>query len=339
MSWFDVWRGIVRPLEKDCRAHDVGTVRDEMMFHFRELVNEKVTGGTSFDAAWEQAEQQFGSIKGYEDECHAMRMEQRLTWRMSIAVVALILLAFGGWLLTEIRRVQLSDDLRGIQHELAALRNEQNPFAAKSGQPIGEQIQPAGQDLIGQVLDSEEHPLPDATILVILKTWPFGMYQQEDFTTTTDQSGTFLLPKLIPAGSQYAIQVAALKDGFAFHSFYQFTQRPSGKPDPVLLRLEPASRVTFFIRDKQGAPIPNVNLIPFARDAGSGDKHQIYFQGSRPVQQTTDAEGRVRFGCFRTGDTAEIYVQLPGQDWGRRVFEVSNDDVIVDFASTAVVVN
>jgi hypothetical protein len=339
MSWFDVWRGMVRPLEKDCRAHDSGTVRDEMMFHFRELVNEKVADGTSFDAAWEQAEQQFGSIKSYEDECHALRMEQRLAWRMSIAVIALILLALGGWSLTELRRARLTDDLRGIQNELAALRNEQNQVAAKAVQPIGEQIQPAGHDLTGQVLDFEERPLPDATILVILKTWPFGMYRQEDFTTTTDHSGRFLLPNLIPTSSQYAVQVAALKEGFAFHSFYQFTQRPSGKPDPITLQLEPASRVTFVVRDEKGVPIPNVNLIPFVRDARSGDKHQVYFQGSRPIQQTTDAEGRVQFGCFRTGDTAEIYVQLPGQDWGRRVFEVSNDDVIVDFASTAVVVN
>jgi hypothetical protein len=337
MSWFDFWSQLIQSRRTNTAAKPSGSVHDELMFHFRELLNERLTEGQTFDVAWDEAEKRFGSVCGYENECHAVQVQKWLTGQMLVALVALVLVAGGMWSLFEMRGQRLRNDLRLLRN--TSLRHEQTQTIAEGTQSVLDLFQPVSVDLVGQITDTERQPLADATVLVILKTWPNGQYQQKDHTATTDENGRFVLPKLVPAHSKYAIQVAALKEGFAFHSFYHLKESQFEKLQPVTLQLEAASSVTLVVRDNSGEPIPNVNVIPFAREPQGGSRHQVYFQGAEPIRRTTDAEGRVQFGCFLKGDSAEICVQLPGQDWGNRAFEVSTDNILVDLASTAIVVN
>jgi len=331
MSWIDVWNRVVHRATPHSTAASGDDVRKELMFHFRELVHEKLAEGLSFDEAWERSEHQFGPLHRYENECHAVRMEQRLTWRMSGVLAVLVILACCGWSLVENREVRLSDDLRLLREDLVAVRSAQTQIVAQTNRIAGD------RDLTGVVRDSDRQPLPDVKVLVILKTWPDGEYHQEAFTATTGSDGQFTLPALVPVGRRYAIQVAALKDGFAFRSVYhRKLERPFEMLEPIALRLEPASHVTLVVRDEQGVPVPNAHVIPSARTALDGEEHLIYFQAADPVQYTTDAEGRVRMNCFLAGDQARVCLQLPGDDWNSREFEVSSDNQVVELASSEV---
>ena len=339
MSLFNFWRSFVHPQEQIRSDSKEGSIRDELMFHFRELVNDEVAEGASLDEAWEKAEKQFGSLRHYENECHAMRLRTSLIGGMIASAMLFFVLICAGWSRFEMGSVRLYEELRLLKEELSSLRREQDLRFARPAPLVNQTFSSAKSDLIGLVLDEDKHPLRDATVLVILKTWPYGEYRQEDFAATTDAEGKFQLPMLVPATSRYAVEVTAVKDGFAFHSFFYLKQTPDEQPPPIMLQLGPSSPVTLVVRDDQGLPIPNVKVLPLSRELPNGDRHCLYFQGSDAIQQTTDVDGRIRFGCFRAGDTVEIYVQQPGGDWDIHSFEISHNNLIVDLASTAVALN
>ncbi len=334
MPWIDFWRRAAQPKTPATAA---GDVNDELMFHFRALLNEKLAAGLAFDSAWEETERQFGPLRRYETECQAMQLEKRLTWRMASALAVLLLVALAGTLVFEIPAGRLRDEVRLVRQDLQALRQEQEQRLAQIGVVRNDRQSAEGIDLTGVVLEEDNQPLADATVLVILKTWPAGFYQQEAFTAITGKEGEFNLPGLIPATCRYAIQVVALKEGFAFKSVYQLKEgKGIERSDPITLRLERASHVTLVVRDGNGQPVPNADVTPAARNSRLGENHLIYFQGSEPVHRTTDAEGRVSLNCFLTGDRAEVYLRLPGDGWDSREFDVAEDDSVIELAAAEV---
>lgn len=312
-----------------------GEVHDEMLFHFRELVAERMKAGESFDTAWDNAQQQFGPMRSYENECQAMAIEHRLGWKAISIAGALLVVGLFGWILLDGRARRLNDELRQVHHDIASLDRErqQVPTQPAPTQNVMAQFEPLMVDLVGEVVDEKKNPLADATLLIIHKTWPNGHYQQEDYTAKTDSAGQFVLPKLIQADCQYAIQVAVFKDGFGFESFYHLKQKPIETPSLVKFELQPARQVTLAILNAEGKPIAGAKVMPFARQQANGRKHQVYFQGSDPIHRTTDATGRVQFSCFEMGDGAEIYVQLPGQDWDRREIKIDDPSLKIEIAS------
>jgi hypothetical protein len=334
MPWIDFWRRTARPAQPKAPATADGDVNDELMFHFRALLNEKLAAGLTFDAAWEEAERQFGPMRRYENECHALQLEKRLNGRMAGGLAMVLLLPLVGWFAFEVPAGRLNNEVHLLRQDLQALRQEQNQRLARF-RVDGDGGDPAeAVDLTGVVHGEDNRPLADATVLVILKTWPGGVYQQEAFTAKTGKEGGFKLPGLIPAANRYAILVAALKEGFAFKSVYQLKEtKPIEKPDAITLRLERASQVTLVVRDGSGRPIPNAHVTPSARNSLLGESHLIYFQGSEPAHRMTDAEGRVSLDCFLTGDRAEVYLRLPGDDWGSREFDVADDNSVIEVAA------
>lgn len=325
-----------------CRFGTRGTttttdeVGDELMFHFRKLVDEKLAEGLSFDAAWEKAEEQFGPMRRYDYECRSSQLVQRLKWRVLAALAIVVLVSIGGWSVFESHRQGEQGEVRSLREEVAWLRHEQEARSAEAGLAGPARRIAGGFDLTGTILDNSDHPLEQATVLIIRKTWPGGGYRQEAFTATTNDEGRFTLTEFVPADDQYGIQVAVLKEGFAFQSAYQLKDRkPIERPDPIVLRLERASQITLVVRDGSGRPIANAGVIPSSRTPPGGKDQFIYFYGSEQVQKTTDAEGRVNLNYFLTGDQAMVYLHLPGDQWDRREFEVSGDNQVVDLAATS----
>lgn len=312
-----------------------GDVNDELMFHFRGLVNDRLAEGLPFEAAWERAEQQFGSVRRYDNECRSLDAAQRLKWLPLALLASLAVVAWVWWSAVELPGRRLGSELHLLRQEVQALREVQLVRSERTSAATAPPQAPVPVDLAGAVEGADGSPLTEATILVILKTWPGGRYRQEAFTATTDADGRFQLPRLLPMDGQYAVLVAALKDGFAFKSTYQLKQgQPVSQPDPIVLKLEPASHVTVVLRDAHGQPIADALVAPSERKSRQGEDHLIYFQGSEPARRTTDAQGRVRLDCFLAGDQAEIYVQLPGDNWNSRRFQVSGDDSVVELASS-----
>jgi hypothetical protein len=254
---------------------------------------------------------------------------------MTAAVAVVAIGCIVGWSVFESRRKGEQGDLRSLREEVALLRHEQKARSAATGYGESARRIPGGFDLAGTIVDNHDHPIELATVLIVRKTWPGGGYRQEAFTAMTDGEGRFTLPEFVPADDQYGIQVAALKEGFAFQSAYQLKhKKPIERPDPICLRLQRASQITLVVRDGNGQPIANAGVIPSARKSRGGDGYMVYFHGSEQIQQTTDAKGRVHLRCFLTGDQAQIYLQLPGNEWDRREFEVSSENQVVDLAAS-----
>lgn len=172
------------------------------------------------------------------------------------------------------------------------------------------------RDLAGAITDSQGKPLADVHVLVILKTWPNNRYRQEDFAGKTDKQGRFCFDKLVPAAGQRAIQLAAVKDGYALTSLYELKKDGEAfESDALKVELAEAVPLTVAVRDAQGRPAAKARVIPLSRQAADGEQHSVYLQAAKPIEVVVDDGGRVRVHVFRRGDKAELCVQLPGKDW------------------------
>lgn len=317
MNLHELWQAVLFRFRPRTAAACGAELTDELMFHFRSLVIEKVDSGLPVAAAWNQAEEQFGPVRRYEERCREQLLADRILKErlavgavMAIAVVA----AWGAFYRPSIGE---SSPLRAGVALLA-------PAGA-----VEAAADPASDshDFTGTVQDSKGQPLADARLLVILKTWPNGRYQQADLSATSDKEGRFQFADLVPKNSQYAIHCTALKDGYAFRSNYQLDDKaPFSKPKNLTLKLDSAVDLNFVIQDAAGKPIAGASVAPRSRKHGKTE-HLIYFQGSEDTWRTTDVEGRANLKCFQAGDkTTVAFRAAEGGEWTEQEIVVPAKD-------------
>ncbi len=336
LPWTKLLGGWGRGWELPSSADAEKAIDDELMFHLRSLVDDNLAQGLPLDAAWQQAQVRFGSLHHYSAACRSITFKDQIMLQKlsAIAVVALTLLV--GWLLLEVRSLEQHITRIDAKGREAVLIAQTPPVAAVK--EVTSQATLAGQgDVSGRVLDRHDEPLAGANVLVIVKTWPGGRYRQEAFAAVSDAEGGFRLPRLIPREGQYAVQAAAIKDGYTLTSIYQLVEEGSRTTvEPVTLHCNPASRITLIVHDGAGRPVANAQVFPAARHSSGGEEHLVYFQASEPIQIASDLQGRVGLGCFERGDQAEICVRLPGQDWHNHTISIPSegDFVVVSAAET-----
>jgi hypothetical protein len=330
MSWtkrFDAWG---RRSDSPAAADAEKEIDDELMFHLRSLVDDSLAKGLPLDAAWQRAQDRFGSLRHYSAACRSIPLKDHIMLQKFSALAVVVLTLLVGWLLLEVRSLEQHIALLDVKPREAVLI-AQTPTKAAVKEAPNDAMLSGRNDIAGRVLDRHDGPLAGASVLVILKTWPGGRYQQEAFAAVTDAKGGFRLPRLIPLEGQYAVQMAAIKDGYTLTSIYRLVEEGSHPTlEPVTLHCDVASRITLIVHDSAGRPVANARVFPAARQSSTGETHLVYFQASKPIQTASDAEGRVGLGCFERGDQAEIYVQLPGQDWQRHAIAIPSDgDILV----------
>ena len=288
------------------------SIDEELMFHLRSLIDENLDKGMPADTAWREAQLRFGSLRRYADKCSRAVQRSRATLQKVSAVGLLVLILFVGWVAIEVRALR--------QTQLLVYTNVQQ--------------QDERTDLEGVVVDRSGKPLPDANVLVVLKTWPGGRYWQEDFAASSDGEGRFRLAKLLPTSGQREVLVAAVKDGHALTSTYH--AKRAGEPlaiEPIVLKLDDAADVTIIVRDRGGKPVAHAGVVPTFRRTSGGEEHLVYLQAAEPIRIDSDDSGRVPLGCFQRGDEAEVWIQVPGGEWERRAITVPSDGEAITVSS------
>lgn len=297
-------------------------VADEMLFHFRSLVEDGVNSGQSFAQAWDNAEARFGSLRHYVAACQAAARRRQL---LGMAAVACALVGFGVLIINRSERRAVAQGrtnelvLRAAHTAALASASKASPRAKK------------WQDAAGKIVDAQQQPLAEAKLLVIRKTWPSGRYRQEPFSTATDEQGRFRFAKLLPDGARYGLQLAAFKDGYAFKSVYQLSDEPVVDVDKIDLALAKSTPVRLVIQDAGGNPLAKADVIPSSRKSTGGDEHLIYFTGAEELAKQADDKGQLELNCFAGGDQAQIYVRPAGGDWQEERIAVpaQGGDVVV----------
>lgn len=270
-------------------------IDDELMFHLRESLEERLDEGHSPDAAWSEARARFGSLVSAANDCRRTASARFAHPTLLAALLASVLTLVLGWLVIEVRALR-SDRLE------------------------------SGNDLSGTILDYRGAPIADAQVLVVLKTWPGGWFRQDAFQAVSDRHGSFRLAGLLPQSGQFAVQLSALRDGYAWQSIYQLHESGAeSRFEPVTLRLEQATTITLSVRDSHGRPLPHVRLTPAARRSRQGASHLVYLQGSEPVHEISDAWGTITLRCFEQGDVGDIFLQTPRGEWERHSIAISDE--------------
>ena len=328
MSWSEIWHAWRRWAVAPAAAPGQDGIDEELMFHFRSLVDENVSQGMPLDAAWRAAEDRFGSLSHYSDECHRVVLGvQPMLQRLSVAGLVVLTL-FVAWLFLEVRslRVHAAPPNDSSSNDQLA----QNTPADKKPAPKND-----AADLAGTITDRQGKSVADVDVLVILKTWPNNRYRQEDFATKTDGKGKFRIAGLVPKSGQRAIHLAAVKDGYALTSLYEL-RKPGEKlaSESLKIKLDDAVPLTLTVRDAQGNPAAKARVIPFSRAAG-GEEHGVYFQAAKPIENVADEKGQVRLSVFRRGDSAQIYIALPDKEWEQCAVAIPESGDAIEASSQA----
>jgi hypothetical protein len=313
MSWSKTCRAGRRWLRTPAAGQDEASIDDELMFHFRSLVDENRARGMSDDDAWRAAQDRFGSLKHYSDECRRVVLGVHPMLQNFSTAGVLVLALVVCWLFTEVRSLRQAAATPPARSDDAPQLAQKTDDAGKAGQAAAKT---KACDLAGTVVDREGKPLADVHVVVILKTWPNNRYRQQDFAEKTDKEGQFRFKDLVPTQGQRAVQLALVKEGYALKSMYEL--KKPGEPfesDALNMRLDDAAPMKLTVRDARGRAAAKAQVIPFQRRTSAGEEHGVYFQAAKPIQAVADAEGRVPAGFFQRGDQAKIYVRLPGKEW------------------------
>jgi len=232
-----------------------------------------------------------------------------------LAGLAILLL----WEMRSMRR-QHADSIAELSGSLAEFQAADEAIESHLAGPVL-------KDVTGRVVDETGAPLADVDLLTVVKTWPGGMYRQQDYHTTSDKDGAFSLEQLLPVGEQHAVQIAALRSGYALTSKYELIEPgASAAVGSMTLELVPAQPMQLAIEDAQGNRLSGVRIAPHSRATDDCQVHTVYFQATNPIHTTTDENGQVAIDWCTGGDLASLFVQLPDRRWERYSAKIPNDD-------------
>lgn len=313
-------------------------IDDELLFHFRAMVDDNLAAGMPLDSAWSKAQARFGSFQQYSETCRNVAgggraMIRRLpVWGIGGILLLLAFVLFQVQSMAQQQKALAQAELAQAAAMRAVLAKDAQPVV-----PVAVQDKAAvKRDLIGTLRDDAGQPVAGAKLLVIRKTWPKGRYRQEDFHATSDEKGNFRLSKLVPPQGQFAFHVAAVKPGFTIASVYHLIEEgDDAELASIDLKLGSALPLTLIVKDAKGQAVPNAKVVPFQRQAPDGAENGVYFQASKPIVLVANEKGEVPLAYFAKGDEAKVYVQLPGDDWNEHPIQVPDLGGIVVVAAEA----
>jgi hypothetical protein len=267
------------------------SIREEIKFHLVQAAREELARGVPPAKACETSITRFGDVQSALRGCtdsasNSFARIHRLHLATTAAlVVAVMLLAGFVWMKTR-------------------------PIAVGDG------------DIVGRVVDQLDHPVENAHVLAVVKTWPKQAFRQVAYAAVTRSDGSFEIEDVYPTNEKYAVQLAILADGHQLRSDY--VTLPSGTLEPMTIHLPATQELSVRFETASGQPLPGVDVFPAERVEPGGDRHLVYFCSAGPVVRHSDSQGRVPLSYFSPGDAASLYVRTPGGEWNLRQVEVPN---------------
>lgn len=286
-------------------------IEQELAFHIAERIREYMAEGLSEQDAKRAALMRFGDASRVAAECHAAAVGGLALWhRLHLAMTAALAIAVGVLWFT-------------------SRRSGEDPLALASQLPPGIASMLDNDwtgDITGQILDEHEQPIDNASVLVVVKTWPDQSYFQRAYTAITDAQGRFLIEDVHPVNERYAVQIAAVAENRVLKSSYH--RRRTGRLEPVVFKLPPSSGFALQVEAQRGGTLTGVEVLPHSRVEVGGTEHLVYFDSAQSLVRRTDGEGRVELPYFQPGDTATVLLRIHEGDWESR-------DIIVPAAGEA----
>lgn len=285
-------------------------IEEEIAFHIAARARELMDRGLPEAEAYQAARRKFGDPSRVAAECHQAAVGGLIVWhRLHLAVTASLALVVGWLCLTMFRTDSHSASPRlppGIASMLA------HDWTG---------------DVTGQIRDEAGHPVPDAQVLVVVKTWPDHSYFQRAYLAVTTPDGQFRIPDVHPLNERYEVQVAALASGRVLKSSYHTAA--AGELEPVVLELAPSSGLAVQVESEQGTRLPDVEVLPQRRIEAGGAEHLVYFDSAQSLVRRTDDHGRAELPYFRSGDTANVLVRMGQGEWKSLAVKVPDGGEVV----------
>ena len=270
-------------------------IDDEFEFHIQSRIEDLRAEGMNYQQAETAARAAFGSQASIRRQCQQINYGSRIWWnRLSLVALLFCGIAISGLV------YQLANERSRNHQLLIELANANSDFS----------------DVFGQIVDSKGQPIPNADLCITVKTWPNGKYNQEQFTTRSDQHGKFNYPQLLPNKKSYALNLAASKAGYGFVSRY--VKKPSETPrsfKPLILTMRPADNFQLQLRYQHNdQPVADSLVILVSRYDGD-QEHLSYDFGTGPTTFKTDSAGLLELPFVRLEDELELQIQSSnGQD-------------------------
>lgn len=298
-------------------------IDEEFEFHVDCRTRELVQAGWTPELARTEAEREFGQREHWRTKCREAHLGPR-RWLLPLVSLSVLipLVAYIAWLSFQLQMSRNHTAVLLAQQErlkqlLAAAPdagNEERLLAADAER----------QDLTGEVRDASDKPVAKANIVVIHKSWPNNRYRQDSLRTSTDETGTFRLPKLFVPGTQVAFLVTILADGHAMQSEYVL-KKAGEEVSPFKFKLKPALKKTLTVKNSSGMPLANTVVFPTTRRVPESTKeYMIYYQSAADCGLKTDANGNVQMSFFELGDEIDLGV-MTKPDSAEVTFNVNGD--------------
>jgi len=286
-------------------------IEDEITFHLSERTRDLMAHGLSQEEARKAALARFGDAARIAAECHVDAVGGLALWhRLHLAMTVALAVAVGTlWL--------------GLQPSLTSL-SEQLPTALASMVDND-----WNGDVRGTILDDRGHAIPNAHVLIVVKTWPDGSYFQRAYTAISDPSGRFLVEDVHPLDELYEVQIAAVADHRVLKSAYLSQER--GALAPVVFKLPPSQGFQLKLEARNGETLAGAEVLPHGRIEEDGATHVVYFDSAQQIIRRTDRDGHVDLPYFQPGDTATVMLRAPQGEW------VSRDVVVPEHGKVATI--
>ena len=288
-------------------------IRDEIEFHLRSSVIDKMESGLDQQQSQKLALERFGDVNEVLHRCsNTLNARPMFFHRLHLCTTLGLVVVVG---LLSYYMMNRSAETPPTTDGRLSVTATGYSTAATFG------------DIQGSVVDDRGQAVDSANVLAVVKTWPPNGFRQQSYMTTTRPDGSFAFDNVYAPGHEYEVQVAVIAEGHLLTS--EYIKMTTGHLEKLCFSLQETQPFNLRFESGDGQPIEGVSAFPSARIDGDGNQHSVYFSSADPIVRKSDLAGKLSMPHFLPGDRATIYVRFPDSDWQTRELIIPERDGVV----------